>query len=193
MINILVVLGEGGHTKEMITLVDMLAETRGAGVPPASFEPDAKETPTQPRGAGVSPASSKSDIAFAYMMVDDDLVSESKICQSGPIYRVMRPRDKEHHLIRDACKTLFSAWQSWSALRAYKPDAVLTSGPSVAVPVCILARLTGRRVLFVETGSRVTELSLTGKILYRVATVFFVQWPELAERYPRAIYAGRLF
>ena len=172
MINILVVLGEGGHTKEMITLVNMLAE---------------------PRGAGVSPASSKPDIAFGYMMVDDDLVSESKICHSGPIYRVMRPRDKEHHLIRDACKTLFSAWQSWSTLRAFRPDAVLTSGPSVAVPVCILARLTGRRVLFVETGSRVTELSLTGKILYRVATVFFVQWPELAERYPRAIYAGRLF
>ncbi len=193
MINILVVLGEGGHTKEMITLVNMLAEPRGAGVSPASFERDAQETPTHTRGAGVSPASSKPDIAFGYMMVDDDLVSESKICQPGPIYRVMRPRDKEHHLIRDACKTLFSAWQSWSALRAFKPDAVLTSGPSVAVPVCILARLTGRRVLFVETGSRVTELSLTGKILYRVATVFFVQWPELAERYPRAIYAGRLF
>jgi hypothetical protein len=186
MINILVVLGEGGHTKEMITLVNMLAETRGAGVPPASAEPHI-------RGAGVPPASSKPDIAFGYMIVDDDLVSESKICHPGPIYRVMRPRDKEHHLIRDACKTLFSAWQSWSALRACKPDAVLTSGPSVAVPVCILARLTGRRVLFVETGSRVTELSLTGKILYRVATVFFVQWPELAERYPRAIYAGRLF
>ena len=172
MIKMLVVLGEGGHTKEMITLVDMLAKTGGAGVPPASSNPD---------------------IAFGYLMVDDDQVSENKICQPGPVYRVMRPRDKEHHLLRDAARTLFSAWQSWGVLRAFRPDAVLTSGPSVAVPICILARLTGRRVLFVETGSRVTALSLTGKILYRVATVFFVQWPELADRHPRAIYAGRLF
>jgi len=164
-VKVLVVLGEGGHTKEMVTLVEMLGD----------------------------------DLEYGYIMVDDDQVSEAKLARDGtcgrrgPVFRVMRPRDKEHYLVRDAMRTLFSAWQSWSVLRRFRPDVVLTSGPSVAVPVCVLARLLGRRVIFVETASRVTRLSLTGRIMYRVAHLVFVQWPELVDRYPRAVYAGRLF
>ena len=133
------------------------------------------------------------DLEYAYLVVQDDEVSESKIRRPGRVYHVLRPRDKQHNFIRDAGKSLNSGFQSWKILRACKPDAVLSTGPSVAVPVCLLARLSGVKVIFVETGSRVTALSLTGKILYRVADLFFVQWPDLAARLPRAIYAGRLF
>lgn len=156
---LLIALGEGGHTKEMITLVNMLGD----------------------------------DLDYAYMIVDDDEVSESKITCPGPVFRVLRPRDKEHHLVNDAIKFIRSTWQSWRVLRTYRPDAVLSTGPSVAVPICVLARLTGKKVVFVETGSRVTHLSTTGRIMYRVAHLFFVQWPGLREQYPRAVYAGRLF
>lgn len=155
----LVVLGEGGHTKEMIALVAMLGD----------------------------------DLDYAYLLVDDDTVSEAKVTRPGPIFRVKRPRGKEHRHLRDALRTLHSAWQSARVLGQWRPDVVLSSGPSVAVPVCILARLRGTRVIFVETASRITELSLTGRLLYRVATLFLVQWPELSEKYPRAVYAGRLF
>lgn len=156
---LLIALGEGGHTKEMLTLVDMLGD----------------------------------DYAYAYVVVDDDPISEAKIRRRGPVYRLLRPRDKAHNLLRDALKFAASARQAWRILRKVRPTAVLSTGPSVAVPVCILARLRGARVIFVETGSRVTALSTTGRIMYRVADLFFVQWPELRERYPRAVYAGRLF
>jgi UDP-N-acetylglucosamine:LPS N-acetylglucosamine transferase len=155
----LVVLGEGGHTKEIITLVDMLGD----------------------------------DIAYGYIVVEDDEVSASKIRRAGPVFYVRRPRDKEHHLLRDVAKTLHSGWQAWRILRRFRPDAVLTSGPSVAVPACAFARLMGIKVIFVETGSRVTRLSLTGRIMYPVASLFIVQWPSLQQRHPKAVYAGRLF
>ena len=155
---LLVLLGEGGHTKEILALVDMLGD----------------------------------DFQYGYVIVQDDLVSEAKIRRKGPIYRVMRPRDKEHHFLGDLFKTLYSGWQSLSPLRQFRPDAVISSGPSVAVPACVLARLLGVKVIFVETGSRVTSLSTTGRIMYRVASLFFVQWPDLQIRYPRAVYAGRL-
>ena len=90
-------------------------------------------------------------------------------------------------------KTLYSAWQSLRVLLTFRPNAVVSSGPSVAVPTCVLARLLGRRVIFVETGSRVTRLSTTGRIMYHVAHLYFVQWPDLQGHYPRAVYAGRLF
>ncbi len=156
---LLIALGEGGHTKEMLTLVDLLGD----------------------------------DFVYGYLLVADDEVSAAKIRRPGPIYRVRRPRDKQHNLPLDILKALQSGWQALGALRAFRPEAVVSSGPSVAVPVCLLARLLGIKVIFVETASRITALSLTGRIMYRVAHLFFVQWPELAERYPKAIYAGRLF
>ena len=61
-----------------------------------------------------------------------------------------------------------------------------------------LRRLLGllhTRIVYVESIARVTTLSLTGKILYkaRLADGFFVQWPKLAAKYPRAELAGRLY
>ena len=47
-------------------------------------------------------------------------------------------------------------------------------------------------VAFVESFCRVESLSLTGRIMYWVAHRFFVHWPELARRYPRAEYLGRI-
>ncbi|MDP3029141.1 MAG: hypothetical protein Q8O04_06545 [Deltaproteobacteria bacterium] len=46
--------------------------------------------------------------------------------------------------------------------------------------------------IFIESWSRVTTKSTTGKICYYLSDLFFVQWPELIKRYPKAIYAGRL-
>ena len=159
MQTMLIALGEGGHTKEMLTLVDMLGD----------------------------------DYHYAYVIVQDDPLSEAKIRRPGPVYRMQRPRDKAHALLGDVKKFTHSAWQAWRILRTVRPAAVLSTGPSVAVPISILARLTGVRVIFVETGSRVTALSATGRIMYRVAQLYFVQWPELLEQCPKAIYAGRLF
>jgi UDP-N-acetylglucosamine:LPS N-acetylglucosamine transferase len=61
------------------------------------------------------------------------------------------------------------------------------------VPVSLVGKALGAKVIHVESASRVRRLSLTGRILYPVADLFFVQWEGLRERYPRAIYAGRLW
>lgn len=48
--------------------------------------------------------------------------------------------------------------------------------------------------MYVESIARVRTLSLSGKLLYlsRLTDEFLVQWPEMAERFPRARYIGRL-
>lgn len=55
--------------------------------------------------------------------------------------------------------------------------------------------LADSRILYVESIARVRKLSLSGTILYvsRMADLFFVQWQELQARFPRAVYAGRLY
>ena len=47
-------------------------------------------------------------------------------------------------------------------------------------------------LIFVESFCRVKSLSLSGQLLYPIVDSFVVQWPQLAERYPRAEYLGKI-
>lgn len=80
---------------------------------------------------------------------------------------------------------------AFSVLRRERPAAVLSTGAGVGVPFVWAARLLGIRTIFIEDMTRVTGLSLSGKLVYYVADLFLVQWPELATRYRRAQFRGR--
>ena len=62
--------------------------------------------------------------------------------------------------------------------------------------MCMLCRLLGYscKIVYVESIARVSKLSMSGVILYHtgLADAIFVQWPELQQKYPHSIYAGRL-
>ncbi|KAJ6751678.1 hypothetical protein OIU85_002136 [Salix viminalis] len=80
------------------------------------------------------------------------------------------------------------------------PQVVLCNGPGTCVPLCVIAflfKVVGVRwssVFYVESIARVRKLSLSGLLLYklRIADQFFVQWPQLQRKYPRAHYVGCL-
>jgi len=80
---------------------------------------------------------------------------------------------------------------AFSVLRKERPDAVLSTGAGISVPFVWAARLLGIQTLFIEDLTRVSRLSLSGRLVYRIADIFLVQWPELVPRYPRAQYRGR--
>ncbi|HUA04020.1 MAG TPA: PssD/Cps14F family polysaccharide biosynthesis glycosyltransferase [Solirubrobacteraceae bacterium] len=73
-----------------------------------------------------------------------------------------------------------------------RPRAVITTGAGVAVPFLYAARLLRHRAIYVESLARIDQLSLSGRLVYPVATHFFVQWPELAKRYRRGRYVGAI-
>jgi len=158
-VKLLIVLGSGGHTKEMLRVVELL-------------------------GPGYE---------YAYLVAADDDLSVQKIVQPGAVYRVVRPRWKQTGALAVVLRTLCATGQSLAALLRARPRAILSTGPGPAVPASLLAKLLGVKVIYIETGSRIFALSTSGKILYRVADLFFVQWPELLPLCPKAIYAGRLW
>lgn len=75
---------------------------------------------------------------------------------------------------------------------------VLCNGPGTCVPLCVAALLLGLFgvkkvvIVYVESVCRVQTLSLTGSILYWLSDYFFVQWPSLRDKYPKAIFLGRI-
>ncbi|EEB09603.1 UDP-GlcNAc transferase associated protein Alg14 [Schizosaccharomyces japonicus yFS275] len=75
------------------------------------------------------------------------------------------------------------------------PDVLLCNGPGTCVLICfsaMLARLLGKpiKIVYVESFARVRSLSLSGKILMPFVDRFLVQFPELVEKYKKAEYIG---
>lgn len=75
---------------------------------------------------------------------------------------------------------------AWTVLRRDRPDVVISTGAGVAVPFLFLARLLGSQTVFVESITRVRDLSLSAKLALPFLTVLYVHWSELQLRYPQA-------
>ena len=163
MKTLLVVLGEGGHTKQMLRLVELVGE----------------------------------GYAYHYVAAEGDALSANRLPQPGPVHRLPRPRSKAQGRTDPwwaaAWQTARATWRAFGIVRRVRPAAVIGAGPSISVPVSVAGKLWGARVIHVESASRVRRLSLTGRLLYPWADLFFVQWPGLREQYPKAVYAGRLW
>lgn len=90
-------------------------------------------------------------------------------------------------------KYLYVCYLSFIYFIKYRPKVIISTGVHSTVPLCILGRLFRRKIIYIETIAAVNELTMTGKIMYKIATEFYVQWEELLEAYPNAIYGGVLF
>jgi len=94
---------------------------------------------------------------------------------------------------RSAKNLLRNLVVAWRTLRIVRPRVMLTTGAGVAVPFAWLSRLLGVRVVYVESFTRIDELSLTARLISPIASRLYVQWPELASHDSRLRFAGNLF
>jgi beta-1,4-N-acetylglucosaminyltransferase len=86
---------------------------------------------------------------------------------------------------------LRNLWLAIGVIRKHRPDVLLSTGGGVTVPVFLIGKLTGARLIYVESLTRVDGPSLTGKLVYPLVDRFFVQWPEAVTR-PRMEFVGNL-
>ena len=74
-----------------------------------------------------------------------------------------------------------------------RPDVVVTTGAHTAVPMCYIAKLFKKKIIFIETFARVNSKSMSGKMINKIADVFLVQHEEMLDVYENAIYKGDLY
>lgn len=90
-------------------------------------------------------------------------------------------------------RMLVNIWRTLKIFFAEKPDVVICTGAMAVVPMCLLAKLMGRKLVFIESFAKITSPTISGKLLYRFADRFYVQWEQLLEIYPKAIYLGGIY
>lgn len=74
-----------------------------------------------------------------------------------------------------------------------RPDAVISTGVLAMIPICLLAKLFRKKLIYIESFAKVSTPTETGKFLYKYADQFYVQWPQMREIYPNAIYLGGIY
>ena len=77
--------------------------------------------------------------------------------------------------------------------RKEKPDYVITTGTLAAFPMIIFAKLLRKKVIYIETFARIYDGTRAGKLMYKVADLFIIQWETLKEVYPNAVYGGSIY
>lgn len=73
------------------------------------------------------------------------------------------------------------------------PDVVITTGAHTAVAMCYIAKLFGRKVIYIETFANLESKTLTGRLIHPIADAFIVQWQSMLKLYPDAIYLGGVY
>lgn len=86
-------------------------------------------------------------------------------------------------------RNLFLAFR---LLRKNKPDVIISTGAGVAVPFIIMGRLLKIKSIYLESIARNQQLSLSAYLIYPFVDKLLVQWPELAGKYRKAEYRGRI-
>ena len=106
------------------------------------------------------------------------------------IYYVRQVNRKEKtfifKLIGNALKSLFIFIKE-------RPDVVITTGVLAMIPMCLLSKLFRKKLIYIESFAKITSPTETGKMMYKYADRFYVQWESMLEFYPDAICLGGIY
>ncbi|XP_055834381.1 uncharacterized protein LOC129902953 [Solanum dulcamara] len=179
----LIVLGSGGHTAEMLSLLYVL-----------QIE---KFKPRYYIAAATDNMSFQKAHVFEDSLLDKETLEEVGGAKFMQIYR---SREVGQSYITSVGTTLVALVHALWLMIKIRPQMILCNGPGTCIPLCVIAflfKVLGIRwssIFYVESIARVRKLSFSGLLLYKLhmADQLFVQWPQLKEKYPQAHYVGRL-
>jgi len=126
-----------------------------------------------------------------YIVKKDARPGKKKI--KGKIFKIINPRPMDDaNPIKTILRLFPYSFQAIQILIKSKAEAIICCGPAISVPISIMGKIFFRKkLIFIESWSRVKSKSLSGKLISHFSDLIFVQWKE-NKSYKKAIYAGRL-
>lgn len=125
---------------------------------------------------------------------------DSFIITEKTLYKVKSKGEKMYYLLQVNRKEktfiprmIINTLRSVSIYIKERPDVVICTGALATIPICLISKLMGKKLIYIESFAKVTTATQTGKLMYRFADRFYVQWPQMLEIYPKALYLGGIY
>lgn len=83
--------------------------------------------------------------------------------------------------------------RSLKILLVHYPKAVITTGSHTAVPICLLGKMLGVKVVWILSFARINTRAKSASLVYPIADRFIVQWQPVQKLYPKSIYLGGIY
>lgn len=174
-INSMIILGSGGHTAEMITICKELNKDWYS-----------------PRTYIIA----NTDTTSINRLVEIETGNHLKTCN---IIQIFRSRQVRQSYLTSVFTTIYATLSCIPIVYRCHPELILCNGPGTSIPICVIAFLfkilfiqPHCKIVFIESFCRVRTLSLSGKILLRIADLFVVHWPSQQKFSPNIKYYGKL-
>ncbi|NOU65212.1 polysaccharide biosynthesis protein [Paenibacillus sp. LMG 31461] len=74
-----------------------------------------------------------------------------------------------------------------------RPKVIITTGAGAVLGLCLLGKMFGSKIVYIESFAKVYTSSVTGRFIYKIADQFYIQWEQLRDVYPEGTYRGSLY
>ena len=127
---------------------------------------------------------------YEFFIITEQSKMSSDLKDKWKVYYLNQQERKNIYFLKNAiCNMVKSLY----ILLRENPRVIITTGAGVVFPICFFGKLSGKKIIYVESFAKVSSPSLTGKLIYKFADEFYIQWESLKEFYPKAKYKGGLY
>lgn len=123
-----------------------------------------------------------------FLFTENNNFVEKHVCQR--VYYTKQINRSDSKILLKLLKLI---GDSYKVLKKEKPDCIISTGALATYPLCLLAKIMGRKIIYIESFARIEEGSLTGRLIYKFADLFIVQWEDMLKVYPKAKFGGGIF
>lgn len=122
------------------------------------------------------------------------------ITEQNKSRKMQPPHRKIHFLMQQERKNalfflifLMNIVKSFYLYVLERPKVIITTGAGATYPFCLIGKVFGAKLIYIESYAKIYSSSATGRLMYKISDEFFIQWETLQESYPNAKYKGALF
>lgn len=90
-------------------------------------------------------------------------------------------------------KLIYNFYSSLKIFFKEKPDVIISTGVLVTVPLCLIAKIFRKKLIYIESFAKSTSATKTGKLMYKLADKFYVQWDSMKTVFPNSEFLGGIY
>lgn len=176
--SIMIVLGSGGHTGELLLMLQKLDLKKFSNIFFVSSHNDVR-------------SDGKAKEVLKLNELDESIKNKIKF------YKIHRSRNVGQSFFFSIFTTLYAMLHSVFIILRTRPNMIVTNGPGVALPLVYIGYILKKlkiliefKVLFIESYCRTKSVSLAGKLIQPVSDKFIVLWKTISSA--KREYLGKI-